>query len=711
MAVVFDDDDDKDRPDLTDEQKEERRKVLDRIQGDFNEDGEIENPGILDELNEGVKPKVADRLLQLVEPEILEVFEDQYNNPHVVVKINGQKQAIPIAVTHHNSGLFKKWICKTYYDTTHTLMTNTDAINAVCNHFSWKASLDSDTKKTLDLRVSYGTDFPFTNNNDDRTIYYDLTNKQGQVVAITKDGWGIKGSNEVPIMFEKSSIHIPQTYPIGSEQYPSDIFDQFMDMINVKDKDRLLLKCYIISLFIPKISKTILMLHGPEGAAKTTAEKLIKFLVDPTSTELLKLRQREDDLILQLAHNYLIYYDNLSEMPGWISDLFCMVATGASFAKRMLYYDDREVVYNITRPIGFNGINLAANRADILDRGLNIELEGIDENRTKLFEEEIRPQFERIKPMILSYIFDIVSKVLEFIHDTKGKGLVLRSRTRMADWEEYCEIIARAMGVGAFQFLDAYRANREKKTEVIMEESPVAQAIVKLMVEDKLKEIANGNGSGSAGYGLSNELFWTGSTTQLYSALKPIASDDLKIDIRQHELWPKAPNILSRRLVRVSSSLKKLGITIEKKHDGQTRSVKIVKIPLVSLVSLVSSDTDKNHAQNASDSTNDIPNDTNDSEKSIVSKNDQNHAQNMTTNGINDTNDIIADSTEKHDQNGNKDQKQEICYDITLLEELNKPTYDDFLVDGVPIWDKEHRMWTKDEAKAFEEACSSRSIR
>lgn len=165
-------------------------------------------------------------------------------------------------------------------------MSNTDAISAVSNHFSWKAHYGGN-KKDLDLRVSYGPDNDNTTNN--KTVYYDLTNKQGDVIVITKDSWSIRKSTDVPIMFDRRNIQRAQVNPVPSGQYPEDIFEQFMDLLNVKKEDRLLLMCYIISLFLPKISKPILMLHGPEGAAKSACQKIIKRLVDPTSTSLLKL--------------------------------------------------------------------------------------------------------------------------------------------------------------------------------------------------------------------------------------------------------------------------------------------------------------------------------------------------------------------------------------------------------------------------------------
>ena len=146
---------------------------------------------------------------------------------------------------------------------------------------------------------------------------------------------------------------------------------------------------------------------------------------------------------------------------------------------------------------------------------------------------------------MLSYIFDIVSKVLAFESETYGQGLELKSRSRMADWEEYAEIISRCIGFKPFQFLDAYRANREKKTEVILEETPIAQALDKLLVLDKLQQVAKGNGSGSWSQGFNQELIWIGSASQLLAILNPIATNDLNIDIRQNELWPKAPNVSS----------------------------------------------------------------------------------------------------------------------------------------------------------------------
>jgi hypothetical protein len=98
----------------------------------------------------------------------------------------------------------------------------------------------------------------------------------------------------------------PQVYPCKSKEYPSDIFDQFMNLINVKGEDnKLLLKCYIISLFYPEIPKPILMLHDEQGSAKPTLQELIRMLVDPSSILTLTFPRDLNDLVQKLSHNYI----------------------------------------------------------------------------------------------------------------------------------------------------------------------------------------------------------------------------------------------------------------------------------------------------------------------------------------------------------------------------------------------------------------------
>ena len=95
----------------------------------------------------------------------------------------------------------------------------------------------------------------------------------------------------------------------------------------------------------------------------------------------------------------------------WVSDLLCRAVTGSGFSKRVLYTDDDDFIYSLKRCVGFNGINLGATKADLLDRGLIIQLERVAKEKWRKIE-DIWKEFEEIRPQLLGYILDILVKVL-----------------------------------------------------------------------------------------------------------------------------------------------------------------------------------------------------------------------------------------------------------------------------------------------------------
>ncbi len=216
-----------------------------------------------------------------------------------------------------------------------------------------------------------------------------------------------------------------------------------MQLINVSGEDKkLLLKCYIIAMFYPDIIKPALMLHGEPKAAKTTFQQLLRILVDPSPAMTLSLPTDIAQLAQQMMHNYVCYYENVSDIPKKVSDALCRGVTGDAFSKRELFTDDEDVIYSFKRCIGINGINLGAEESDLIDWGLILELEPIPkEKRRKL--QVIWQEFEEIRPKLLGYIFDILSKVLRII---SNGGIELKSYPRFADFAEIGEIISRCHG-------------------------------------------------------------------------------------------------------------------------------------------------------------------------------------------------------------------------------------------------------------------------
>ncbi len=540
--------------------------------------------------------------------ELNALFVDKHGTPFSAIMINDHREVLAI-----KSSRFRKWICKRYFET-HAEPIKTEILKQFCDLLEAQALFSNDVKD-LQLRTAnenYGQGTIYLSSTYNKTICYDLTNKEWQVVRASPNGWKVEQSTDVSIMFRRHSNQIPQVIP--SKSYPADIFDMFMDLINVKDdSNKLLLKCYIIALFIPDIPKPVLMLHGEQGSAKSTLQELTKMLVDPSSIINLTFPRDTNELIQQLSHNYIAYYDNVSIIRDWVSDQICRAVTGSGFSKRELYSDDDDIIYNFKRCLGFNGVNLAAIKADLLDRGIIIQLEHIaKEKRRKIV--DIISELESIKQALLGYIFDIIVKVLRVV---ANGGIELDSKSRMADFEEYAEIISRCMGYGDNEFIKAYRENQKLQTEAVIEGSPVVLAIMR--------------------FAQSLTRKWNGTATELLAALDPIAVE-LKINIKGKS-WPKGAHVLSRKLNEFKTNLRATGICIEhvKSASGGAR---IIEIRKVASEASVASDGSKSRSNNPN------PSDATESDDKVASevasdRNGQNRAQNQVSDATDASDGII----------------------------------------------------------------------
>ncbi len=491
--------------------------------------------------------------VESVRQHCLELFVDQYNVPYVSIELKGHKEILGI-----DSQRFKNWLYRFFYEKNGEI--NSEQIENTIKILKSEAEF-SGVRKRLEVRVAKAETDAFT-------FYYDLTDSNCRAVKITPEGWTIE--NNPPIIFRRYNNQLPQVIPNSSQSSfltmddkDDTILDKFIRLLNVKDNDnKLLLKCYIISLFIPDVANPILMLHGEQGSAKTTLQELIKMLVDPSIVKTLTFPRNINELVQQISHNYIAYYDNISVIKEQISDALCRAVSGTGFSKRKLYTDDDDIIYTFIRCIGFNGINLAATKADLLDRGIIVQLERIPKERRRKLQ-DIWNDFEILRPKLLAYIFDILVKVLQI--KQKGGIHISNGLNRMADFEEYAEIIARCMGYQEGEFLRVYQDNIGVQIDEAIQANPLSMAVVELMDnKDDGDELDK-------------------APTELYLELNEITETKLKINIQKIKSWPKSPNQLSRKLNEAQTNLREKGIVIERYKDEKGhRKIKIRKVSSIS---------------------------------------------------------------------------------------------------------------------------------
>ena len=468
------------------------------------------------------------------------LFRDQDETPLARVKNGAHYELINIATEK-----FKRYISKLYFEEKGKAPNN-EALISVTSVLRARAEYEGKTIP-LSLRVAWRDD----------SIYYDMTNDTWQCVKITEQGWEIVNEIDTPLFRRYGQIS--QVQP--SNTYESNIFGKFLQLTNVKtENDKILLAVYIMSLFIPGIQHVALQLHGEKGSAKSMLESFIKELVDPARITLLNVHKDRMEFIQQISHNYLIYYDNLDLIPEWLSDEVCRGITGTGGSKRSLFTDDEDFYYNYRRCFGFNGINLTLTKPDALERSIVIELDVIKPEQRKP-EENMLETFRELKPQLLGYIFDIISKSLKI-----KPGLKLTQYPRMADFALWGEAIARAMGYEDLQFIRVYNENIGKQNFASLEYTSLGQVVSKFLYNWYNKE---------------KPSCWYSPMSYFFKEINLVANSTYDTNRKS---WPKSTNYFTRRLKPLLSSIRDaLGfdITIFQPSVGKHRGVSFVTIELL----------------------------------------------------------------------------------------------------------------------------------
>lgn len=477
----------------------------------------------------GERKSQASLMVELIEKEQgVILFHDELKDPHIRLFINNHHE-----IWRLRSKQFKRWAGKLFWDHSGKAI-NSDALNNSLLVLEGKAGFDG-KQYCLSNRIAF-----FEN-----AIWYDLADREWRAVKITSGGWEIV--NDPPILFRRYSHHQAQVAP-GTD---GDVHD-FLQFVNVADKkNQLLLLIYLVSCFIPDFPHPVINIYGSQGSAKSTLSKFLRKLIDPSAIEVSEFSRVPAELIQKFSHHWFVCFDNVSHIPEWVSDLVCKAVTGAGFSKRELYSDDEDVIYSFKRCIGINGINLVAAKPDLLERSILLELERINETDRKQ-EKVILEEFDLMRAGIIGAIFGAVSGAMEFY-----PTIQLSVLPRMADFATWGCAIAEAIGYSKEEFLLAYDQNIKQQNDEVLMESFEASAVIELMTD---------------------QAEWKGTSSDLLSELKRVASESLGIDTDKEKSFPKAASVLSRRLNQLRPNLETVGIKIQRVEENKKRIIYIQKV-------------------------------------------------------------------------------------------------------------------------------------
>ncbi len=377
---------------------------------------------------------------------------------------------------------------------------------------------------------------------DDR-IYIDPADASWTVIEVSRTGWKIITDPPVRFRRPKGLLSLPIPRPGGS------VGDLRCFVNLASGDDFILFVAVLLGWLRGRGPYPILVENGEQGSAKSTLTRIVKSLIDPNVAPLRSAPREPRDLMIAAANSHLIGFDNLSNLPDWLSDALCRLSTGGGFSTRTLYSDDEEHLIDAVRPVVLNGITDLASRQDLVGRSVFVTLPPIPDGKRR-DEATFWADFERVRPKILGALLDIVSVALRNEPTT-----TLDSSPRMADFARWIVSAEPACPWPAGTFLSLYAGNRHEAIAATLDGDPVVN-VLHLLLKTPITT-------------------WTGTASELLETLNRHTSEA----VTKRRDWFSKPRQVSDALRRLAPSLRTTGINVVFcPREGKRRPITVTRL-------------------------------------------------------------------------------------------------------------------------------------
>jgi len=414
------------------------------------------------------------------------------------------------------------------YKETHDSMPGKEALAAYLELAKYRAQTGPEEK--VHIRIAHV----------ENKIYVDLANAKGEVIEVDSAGWRVLPVSPVNFTRPKSEMALPTPERGGS-------FNELRPLLNAsKTNHWILMVAWLVGVLQPKGTKSILLLQGVMGAAKSSTSKALRKVIDPNVSLIDSPPKDAQNLAIRASKGAVTAFDNLSSVPEWLSDAFCRMVSGVPYTSRELYSDDEEVILRIHISLILNGIPHLGDRGDLADRAISLWL-GRMVGAGQKTDEEVDTQFEAIHARVLGALLDACSIGLS------NRGLAefrLTNRPRLADFAEWICTCEPGLPWERGAFMKAYDEITLSTAVDAVENDPFATAVLNLAMLVKKRP--------------AHLRRWT--PGDLLKILREHKPDGIEV---YH--WPQSARALGHWLLRAAPVLHKVQVSIAQKRSNGVR--------------------------------------------------------------------------------------------------------------------------------------------
>lgn len=466
------------------------------------------------------KPTQAELMLALAHEAGIELWATPEGDPFMTVPVGEHSE-------HHRLGTraARDWLSHLFYRS-HERPPSAQALQDTLGVLRGQALYDGGR---LNAPVRYA--------GYEGATYLDLGDADWRAVKIDGEGWEIVGESPVRFRRPRGMLPLPEPERGGD-------LNVLRDLLNVDDAAWTLIAGWLVGVMAPAGPYPVLGLHGEQGAAKSSAARLLRSLVDPNVAPLRSEPRDERDLVIAASNGRIVALDNVSSLSANLSDALCRLATGGGFATRELYSDSEEIIFSAVRPAILTGIGEVTTRGDLLDRSILATLNPIPES-DRLTEAELEKRWSEAAPVAFGALLDAASTALRRLDDVHLERL-----PRMADHARWVTAAEPALGWSAGTYMRVYGEARAAAVETSLDSSSLTEPIRKLAV---------------AGF--------EGSATDLLAAL----DDQVGETVTRSRSWPRSARALSSALRRLAPDLRVEDIEVVFTRNESRRVIAIQK--------------------------------------------------------------------------------------------------------------------------------------
>jgi hypothetical protein len=373
----------------------------------------------------------------------------------------------------------------------------------------------------------------------DGVYYLDLGNENCQQVKINENGFTV--IDHSPIAFRRTPSMQSFPSPVGMGN-----ISLMWRYLNVPPEYQILIMAFILESFRPDTQYVMVEIIGQKGTGKSATVKHISNLIDPNIHDLIAAPKDAEDVFVHAHNNAFLCYDNLSGLTSKVQDAFCSASTGGSAATRKHFTNFDEASVRILRPAVISGKQKLVTRDDLADRTISIELSTME---ARIPAKRLKKEFENDWREIFTGILDLFSKTLKNIPKIEEDPTV-----RMGDFQILGEAMTMAMGKKKGEFTKVYKLIQRERTEDLIEDSPVAIAILNYFDEKDDQPIK-------------------------------VTCKDLREELshfkESYDEWPATPKAFAAKLRDIAPALNDIGIIVKfYKKGNRGIPVSIKKLPI-----------------------------------------------------------------------------------------------------------------------------------